>query len=128
MVESSKRFVDVLDDVKILIKTLKHEKAKKMEENNMKTNFDKANFLTEEKATVIVVLSKSSEARYLSGQFGGTPNFMLPPLKEQLVEKYFHPDNISSSEKPKHELQKVRDEFKMSESDCGSARVQCNTF
>ncbi|KAL7162192.1 hypothetical protein ACSBR2_042633 [Camellia fascicularis] len=60
----------------------------------------------------------------ISGQFGGTPNFMLAPPKEQLVEKYFHPDNISSLEKPKHELQKVRDEFKMSESDYGSARVQ----
>ncbi|KAI7986618.1 30S ribosomal protein S15 [Camellia lanceoleosa] len=58
------------------------------------------------------------------GQFGGTPNFMLSPPKEQLVEKYFHPDNMSSSEKLKLELQKVRDEFKMSESDCGSARVQ----
>ncbi|GFZ17228.1 S15/NS1, RNA-binding protein [Actinidia rufa] len=31
---------------------------------------------------------------------------------------------MSSSEKLKLELQKVRDEFKMSESDCGSARVQ----
>ncbi|KAI8544233.1 hypothetical protein RHMOL_Rhmol08G0280000 [Rhododendron molle] len=75
------------------------------------------------------------------GQLGGTPNFMLSPPKDQLVEKasissvlqtscnvllfiYFHPDNMSSSEKMKLELQKVRDEFKMSESDCGSARVQ----
>ncbi|KAK6118004.1 hypothetical protein DH2020_048252 [Rehmannia glutinosa] len=37
---------------------------------------------------------------------------------------YFHPDNMSSAEKLKLELKKVRDEFKMSESDCGSARVQ----
>ncbi|KAA8541964.1 hypothetical protein F0562_023116 [Nyssa sinensis] len=57
-------------------------------------------------------------------QLGGTPNFMLAPPKEQLIEKYFHPDNMSSSEKMKVELKKVRDEFKMSESDCGSARVQ----
>ncbi|XP_057480945.1 uncharacterized protein LOC130767898 [Actinidia eriantha] len=57
-------------------------------------------------------------------QIGGTPNFMLAPPKEHLVEMYFHPDNMSSSEKLKLELQKVRDEFKMSESDCGSARVQ----
>ncbi|XWS19132.1 hypothetical protein CRYUN_Cryun32bG0105400 [Craigia yunnanensis] len=55
---------------------------------------------------------------------GRTPNFMLQPPKEQLVEKYFHPDNMSSAEKLKIELAKVRDEFKMSESDCGSARVQ----
>ncbi|KAE7997259.1 hypothetical protein FH972_001907 [Carpinus fangiana] len=64
------------------------------------------------------------------GQLGRTPTFLLQPPKEQLVEKasillfYFHPDNMSSTEKLKIELAKVRDEFKMSESDCGSARVQ----
>ncbi|GMH22161.1 hypothetical protein Nepgr_024004 [Nepenthes gracilis] len=58
------------------------------------------------------------------GQLGGTPSFMLSPPKEHLVEKYFHPDNLSSAEKSKIELKRVRDEFKMSESDCGSARVQ----
>lgn len=31
---------------------------------------------------------------------------------------------MSSAEKMKLELAKVREEFKMSESDCGSARVQ----
>ncbi|KAG5249758.1 chromogranin-A [Salix suchowensis] len=41
-----------------------------------------------------------------------------------LRRQYFHPDNMSSSEKMKIELARVRDEFKMSESDCGSARVQ----
>ncbi|KAI4355796.1 hypothetical protein L6164_004536 [Bauhinia variegata] len=58
------------------------------------------------------------------GQLGRTPSFMLEPPKENLVEKYFHLDNMSSAEKMKIELTKVRDEFKMSESDCGSARVQ----
>ncbi|KAI3463445.1 hypothetical protein Pfo_020108 [Paulownia fortunei] len=58
------------------------------------------------------------------GYLGGTPSFMLSPPKEHLVEKYFHPDNMSSAEKLKLELKRVRDEFKMSESDCGSARVQ----
>ncbi|KAJ6831314.1 uncharacterized protein M6B38_349400 [Iris pallida] len=53
-----------------------------------------------------------------------TPPFMLKPPQEQLVENYFHPDHLSSAEKMKMELQKVRDEFKMSESDCGSSRVQ----
>lgn len=33
---------------------------------------------------------------------------------------------MSSAEKMKLELKKVRDEFKTSESDCGSARVQGN--
>ncbi|GMJ14276.1 hypothetical protein like AT1G80620 [Hibiscus trionum] len=56
--------------------------------------------------------------------FSRTPAFMMHPPKEHLVEKYFHPDNMSSGEKMKIELAKVRDEFKMSESDCGSARVQ----
>ncbi|CAJ1951363.1 unnamed protein product [Sphenostylis stenocarpa] len=61
----------------------------------------------------------------------GTQIFSLDPPKLDLVEKaiiytshYFHPDNMSSEEKLKIELAKVRDEFKMSESDCGSARVQ----
>ncbi|XP_041017093.1 uncharacterized protein LOC121259530 isoform X2 [Juglans microcarpa x Juglans regia] len=68
---------------------------------------------------------KSSIQRMdILGQLGRTPNFMLQPPKEHLVEKYFHPDNMSSAEKLKIELAKVRDEFKMSESDCGSARVQ----
>ncbi|EXB67216.1 30S ribosomal protein S15 [Morus notabilis] len=68
------------------------------------------------------------------GQLGRTPSFMMQPPKEHLVERasallsykltYFHPDNMSSAEKMKSELAKVRDEFKMSESDCGSARVQ----
>ncbi|KAL1340379.1 hypothetical protein HN51_026775 [Arachis hypogaea] len=57
-------------------------------------------------------------------QFIGTPAYYSGLPKEQLVEKYFHPDNMSSEEKLKIELAKVRDEFKMSESDCGSARVQ----
>ncbi|KAG9456229.1 hypothetical protein H6P81_000737 [Aristolochia fimbriata] len=47
----------------------------------------------------------------------------LPP-KDDLVEKYFHPDNMSAAEKLKLELERVRDDFKMSESDCGSTRVQ----
>ncbi|KZV22606.1 hypothetical protein F511_02623 [Dorcoceras hygrometricum] len=55
---------------------------------------------------------------------GGTPSYMLQPPKDHLVEKYFHPDHMSSAEKLKLELEKVRGEFKMSESDCGSARVQ----
>ncbi|MBA0778653.1 hypothetical protein Gotri_006500 [Gossypium trilobum] len=41
-----------------------------------------------------------------------------------MLLQYLHPDNMSSAEKMKIELAKVRDEFKMSESDCGSARVQ----
>ncbi|KAI3846555.1 hypothetical protein MKX03_008237 [Papaver bracteatum] len=75
--------------------------------------------------------------------FGGYLNQYTGPAKELLVEKamssecdcntqmvvtvtseYFHPDNMSSEEKMKLELKKVRDEFKISESDCGSSHVQ----
>nr|XP_043615448.1 uncharacterized protein LOC122587365 [Erigeron canadensis] len=54
----------------------------------------------------------------------GEQSFMLSPPKETLVEKYFHPDHMSSAEKQKLELKKVREKFKISESDCGSSRVQ----
>lgn len=55
---------------------------------------------------------------------GDTETFLRGDPKEHLVEKYFHPDNMSSAEKLKLELKKIRDEFKLSESDCGSSRVQ----
>ncbi|KAJ0440666.1 putative ribosomal protein S15 [Helianthus annuus] len=55
---------------------------------------------------------------------GEISNYSAHPPKEVLVEKYFHPDHMSSAEKQKLELKKVRDKFKISESDCGSARVQ----
>ncbi|XP_070661274.1 uncharacterized protein [Malus domestica] len=72
---------------------------------------------------------KSSIQRIdILSHIGRTPNFMLQPPKENLVEKYFHPDNMSSAEKLKLELAKVRDEFKMSESDCVSAQVQGQAF
>ncbi|KAI3761492.1 hypothetical protein L1987_51909 [Smallanthus sonchifolius] len=53
-----------------------------------------------------------------------TPKYKLYPPKETLVEKYFHPDHMSSAEKQKLELKSVREKFKISKSDCGSARVQ----
>ncbi|EEE65200.1 uncharacterized protein [Oryza sativa Japonica Group] len=53
-----------------------------------------------------------------------TPAYLLGKPQQELVERYFHPDHMSSAEKMKQELQSVRDEFKMSENDCGSARVQ----
>ncbi|CAA7410588.1 unnamed protein product [Spirodela intermedia] len=67
-------------------------------------------------------MNKFSILANLGGQV--TPLYMLNPPKENLVEKYFHPDHLSAAEKLKLELNKVRDEFKMSESDCGSTRVQ----
>jgi hypothetical protein len=38
--------------------------------------------------------------------------------------QYFLPDHMSSAEKMKLELKRVSDEFKMSDNDCGSVRVQ----
>ncbi|KAJ4890029.1 hypothetical protein Rs2_29777 [Raphanus sativus] len=58
------------------------------------------------------------------GYLDGTPEYKHYPPKDELVETYFHSDNLSSAEKMKIELTKVREDFKMSESDCGSARVQ----
>ncbi|OEL26881.1 hypothetical protein BAE44_0012099 [Dichanthelium oligosanthes] len=58
----------------------------------------------------------------LSGHLA--PDYTRLPPQEELLERYFHPDHMSSEEKMKLELQMVRDEFKMSENDCGSARVQ----
>ncbi|KAJ1281483.1 hypothetical protein BS78_04G309400 [Paspalum vaginatum] len=55
---------------------------------------------------------------------GQNKEYLRLPPQEELVERYFHPDHMSSEEKMKLELQRVRDEFKMSENDCGSARVQ----
>lgn len=66
----------------------------------------------------------SNQRLEILGQLGRSTSFISAPPKEHLVEQYFHPDNMSSEEKMKLELKKVKDEFKMSESDCGSARVQ----
>ncbi|GER48475.1 ribosomal protein S15 [Striga asiatica] len=70
--------------------------------------------------------SVSAQTLDILGHIGGTPSYMMHPPKDHLIEKasYFHPDNMSSAEKLKLELKKVRDEYKISESDCGSARVQ----
>ncbi|KAF3493902.1 hypothetical protein DY000_02057598 [Brassica cretica] len=55
------------------------------------------------------------------GYWDGTPEYKHYPPKDELVETV---NNLSSAEKMKIELTKVREDFKMSESDCGSARVQ----
>ncbi|KAJ4915906.1 hypothetical protein Rs2_01456 [Raphanus sativus] len=66
----------------------------------------------------------SQQNHDIMGYLDGTPEYKLYPPKDDLVETYFHTDNLSSAEKMKIELTKVREDFKMSESDCGSARVQ----
>ncbi|CAN6190562.1 unnamed protein product [Urochloa humidicola] len=63
------------------------------------------------------VLSMSALMGFVGQTVHGKP-------QEELVERYFHPDHMSSAEKMKLELKRVRDQFKMSENDCGSARVQ----
>ncbi|KAF8049546.1 hypothetical protein N665_2183s0008 [Sinapis alba] len=66
----------------------------------------------------------SQQNHDILGYLDGTPEYKLYPPKDDLVNTYFHTDNMSSAEKMKIELTKVREDFKMSESDCGSARVQ----
>ncbi|XP_078445824.1 uncharacterized protein LOC144714892 [Wolffia australiana] len=67
-------------------------------------------------------MNKFSILASLGGQ--ATPAYMLSPPKEHLVEKYTLPEHLSAAEKLQLRLNQVRDEFKMSESDCGSTRVQ----
>ncbi|XP_030971298.1 uncharacterized protein LOC115991620 [Quercus lobata] len=106
-------------------------KLREMEEKETESRIGGVSFKDLRESLVWLRLTETEKAKKNSiqrldilGQLGRTPNFMLQPPKEHLVEKYFHPDNMSSAEKMKIELAKVRDEFKMSDSDCGSARVQ----
>lgn len=103
--KSSKSSADTNKVFNILKDSVQHIKAKEAEKPN----------------------KASSQRIDMLSLIGGTPSYLSKPPKEHLVEKYFHPDNMSSAEKLKIELTKVRDEFKMSESDCGSARVQVAT-
>ncbi|XP_009605253.1 uncharacterized protein [Nicotiana tomentosiformis] len=116
-----------------LLKELKDRLAKLRETEEKESKLRMAGDMFRDIKASLVKLSTDDEEKAkrtmiqrldVLGQLGGTPSFMLHPPKEELVEKYFHPDNMSSEEKMKLELQKVRDEFKMSESDCGSSRVQ----
>lgn len=105
-------------------------RLRRMEEKQMESN-SKGIFsglkdclwkLKDTDATKKQTINNWSLLAHLGGHF--TPKYMLGEPKEHLVEKYFHPDLMSSEEKLKMDLKRVRDEFKMSESDCGSARVQ----
>ncbi|CAN6845831.1 unnamed protein product [Brassica oleracea] len=86
--------------------------------------FDDLRFGIQEKKEAEARKSLAFQNVDLFSLFSDTPKYLLEPPKEELVQTYFHPDNMSSAEKMKIELAKVREEFKMSESDCGSARVQ----
>ncbi|KAH1055181.1 hypothetical protein J1N35_033246 [Gossypium stocksii] len=105
-------------------------KLRAIEEKEINVQINGVNFMDIREGLTTLKWSEEKQKNKLAQKvdildlFGRTPEFMLHPPKEQLVEKYFHPDNMSSAEKMKIELAKVRDEFKMSESDCGSARVQ----
>lgn len=106
-------------------------KLRKMEEKETESRIGGISFQDLRASLIQMKISDAEKAKKTTiqrldilGPLIRTPNYMLQPPKEHLVEKYFHPDNMSSAEKMKIELAKVRDEFKMSESDCGSARVQ----
>ncbi|BFI25696.1 small subunit ribosomal protein S15 [Marchantia polymorpha subsp. ruderalis] len=58
------------------------------------------------------------------GDNSQAPSFMFLPPKDNLLRKYFHWDNLSSPEKHKIELEKVRRSFRIHPTDCGSSQVQ----
>ncbi|KAI4331184.1 hypothetical protein MLD38_029394 [Melastoma candidum] len=106
-------------------------KLKEMEEKEMESKSRSGSFADIRESLWKMQFANEQKAKTdmihrldIFGSLSGTSNFMRHPPKEHLLEKYFHPDNMSSSEKLKIQLEKVREEFKMSESDCGSARVQ----
>ncbi|XP_077238032.1 S15/NS1, RNA-binding protein [Tasmannia lanceolata] len=117
-----------LDELNERLKKLRVIEEKEAESRIAGVSFkDLRDSLVKLKNTSDANAKKSSMARLsMLGQLVGqaTPSFMHSPPKDELVEKYFHPDNMSSEEKLKLDLKRVRDEFKMSESDCGSSRVQ----
>uniref|UniRef100_A0A0E0A5T1 Small ribosomal subunit protein uS15c n=1 Tax=Oryza glumipatula TaxID=40148 RepID=A0A0E0A5T1_9ORYZ len=80
-------------------------------------------FVTDDAVVTFGLLVAAASALMAFGS-QATPAYLLGKPQQELVERYFHPDHMSSAEKMKQELQSVRDEFKMSENDCGSARVQ----
>ncbi|XP_078152937.1 uncharacterized protein LOC144548117 [Carex rostrata] len=102
-------------------------KLRKLEVEEAKLNDSPFSFIKE---TLYNIQNQDAQKRVqrtpILTSLGGlvTPKYMYEEPQEQLLEKYFHPDHMSSAEKMKLQLKKVRDEFKMSESDCGSARVQ----
>ncbi|XP_027168355.1 golgin subfamily A member 2 [Coffea eugenioides] len=100
-------------------------KLRKMEEEEINSKPAGATWMTLRKSLQAISETQSEPKKHNIAILGQLPPlYMSSPPKEELVEKYFHPDHMSAAEKLKLELKKVRDKFKLSESDCGSARVQ----
>ncbi|KAH9565795.1 hypothetical protein CY35_04G095700 [Sphagnum magellanicum] len=68
-------------------------------------------------------LQKLAQLSRFRGSNQGPGYAFLPP-KEDLLEKYYSEEHLSAMEKHKLELQKVREEFRIHEGDCGSSQVQ----
>jgi ribosomal protein S15 len=58
------------------------------------------------------------------GDMNQGPGYMFLPPKEHLIERYYADEHLSSMERHKIELQKVREEYRIHEGDCGSSQVQ----
>jgi len=58
------------------------------------------------------------------GDMNQGPGYMFLPPKEHLLEKYYAGDHLSSMERHKIELKKVREDYRIHEGDCGSSQVQ----
>ncbi|KAJ0231056.1 hypothetical protein HA466_0302140 [Hirschfeldia incana] len=108
----------------VKLREVEEEKAQQGTRSSKGFQFDDLRSGIQEKKDAEARKSIAIQNVDLFSVFSETSKYLLEPPKEELVQTYFHPDNMSSAEKMKVELAKVRDEFKMSESDCGSARVQ----
>ncbi|KAL2554888.1 S15/NS1 [Forsythia ovata] len=78
-------------------------KLREIEEKESEARIGGVTFMDLRESLVRLRMSDDEKARKntmqrldVLGQLGGTPSFMLSPPKEHLVEKYFHPDNMSS--------------------------------
>lgn len=78
---------------------------------------------TDEGASAESPLQKLSQFSRL-GDMNQGPGYMFLPPKEHLLDNYYSDEHLSSIERHKIQLQKVREEYRIHEGDCGSSQVQ----
>ncbi|KAF8409024.1 hypothetical protein HHK36_005096 [Tetracentron sinense] len=96
-------------------------KLREIEEKETESRIGGISFKDLRESLVKLRMSDDDKSRKSSSS---ASHIHVPCKLQSIPLQYFHPDCMSSEEKMKLELNKVRDDFKMSESDCGSARVQ----
>ncbi|PPR88389.1 hypothetical protein GOBAR_AA32296 [Gossypium barbadense] len=100
------------------------KKLRAIEEKETDVQISGVNFAAIRDGLTALKTSDEEKQKNKLGQSDKAPSLIVNNVNDCHKLEYFHPDNMSSAEKMKIELAKGRDEFKMSESDCGSARVQ----